>query len=183
MLTPEQQARVGGLRESHGLSEQDARTLALDPALASFFAAALAVHDSPRGVANWLLNELLGVLPDGGVEALPFGGRELGELVGLLEGGTIAGPAAKEVLADLVEAGGRPAEIVERRGLTQLDDARELEALVDQVLAAHPDNVELYRGGKTAILGFFVGQVMKASGGRANPRQVQQLVKTRLDGA
>lgn len=181
-LTPEQEAVRERYRETLGLSDQDARTLASDADLAAFFESALEAHDNPRGVANWIANELLGLLPDGGIAALPFGGRELGELVALLDGGAIAGPGAKEVLAELVETGGRPAEIVERRGLRQLDDAGELEPLVDEVLASHPDNVALYRGGKSALLGFFVGQVMKASGGRANPRLVQDLVRRRLDG-
>jgi glutaminyl-tRNA synthetase len=114
------------------------------------------------------------------VEDLPFGGRALGELVALVDGGTVTGPGAKQVLEELVEKGGEPAEIVRRRGLEQLDDAA-LEPVVAQILEAHPDNVELYRGGKTALLGFFVGQVMKATRGRANPQAVQTLLRRSLD--
>ncbi|MDY7093868.1 MAG: glutamate--tRNA ligase family protein, partial [Acidobacteriota bacterium] len=178
-LTAEEEARAEGYRQQ-GLSEQDSRTLAQDPPLAAFYEEALEAHSAPRNVANWLLNDLLGLTGEGGVEALPFGGGTLGEVVALVDGGTVTGPGAKQVLEELVEKGGEPAEIVRRRGLEQLDDAA-LEPVVAQVLEAHPDNVELYRGGKTALLGFFVGQVMKATRGRANPQAVQKLLRRGLD--
>ena len=99
----------------------------------------------------------------------------------LCDDGRISGTIAKDVFAEMLAGGGRPAEIVERKGLRQLSDADELSPVVAQVLAQNPDQVKAYRGGKTALLGFFVGQVMRATRGQADPQLVYQLLKDRLD--
>jgi Asp-tRNA(Asn)/Glu-tRNA(Gln) amidotransferase B subunit len=104
----------------------------------------------------------------------------LAGLVRLAEDGTISGPAAKDVFAELMTNGGDPAEIIAARGLTQVSDEAAIAAIVDEVIAANPDKVAAYRGGKTTLLGFFVGQSLKASGGKANPKVVQNVVASRL---
>jgi aspartyl-tRNA(Asn)/glutamyl-tRNA(Gln) amidotransferase subunit B len=106
----------------------------------------------------------------------------LGGLVGLIEDGTISGKIAKDVFADMFETGKDAATIVEEKGLKQVSDSGAIEAMIDEVIAANGDKVEEYRGGKDKLFGFFVGQVMKASKGQANPGMVNQLLRAKLDG-
>ena len=106
----------------------------------------------------------------------------LGGLVGLIEDGTISGKIAKDVFADMFETGKDAATIVEEKGLKQVSDSGAIEAMIDEVIAANGDKVEEYRGGKDKLFGFFVGQVMKASKGQANPGIVNQLLRAKLDG-
>jgi glutaminyl-tRNA synthetase len=163
-----------------GVPPQEAEVLTDNPGLARFFEQARQRCDAPAALANVLVNEVRGIAPDGEVSRLPFEGDAIGELVALVEEGTITGKIAKEVLAHLVEKGGSPREIVAAKGLQQLDDADALEALVAEVLEAHPGQLGQYRDGKTALFGFFVGQVMKRTQGRANPGVVNALLKKRL---
>ena len=167
-------------RQRYDLSELDADLLTVDMAVGDFFEAALASHPEPRSIANFMNNELQGRLGDGGYAALPFGPAEFGELVALADEGVISANIAKEILDEMVEKGGRPSEIVERRGLRQLDDSEALRSIIEQVLADNPDKVAAYRSGKTGLLGFFMGQVMRVTQGKANPQLVQQLLKERL---
>ena len=106
----------------------------------------------------------------------------LGGLVGLIEDGTISGKIAKDVFADMFETGKDAASIVEEKGLKQVSDSGAIEMMIDEVIAANGDKVEEYRGGKDKLFGFFVGQVMKASKGQANPGMVNQLLRAKLDG-
>ena len=106
----------------------------------------------------------------------------LGGLVELIEDGTISGKIAKDVFADMFETGKDAATIVEEKGLKQVSDSGAIEAMIDEVIAANGDKVEEYRGGKDKLFGFFVGQVMKASKGQANPGMVNQLLRAKLDG-
>ena len=163
-----------------GVAEQDARLLATHAALPAFFDAAVAVHGDAAAVARWITNELVRELKERDAAEIPFGGRELGELVALIDQGTITGTVAKDVFAEMVKTGEGPAALVERLGLVQMGDASELEPVIAEVIAAHPDNVAAYKAGKTALLGFFVGQVMKATRGRANPKLVKALLASRL---
>ncbi len=179
-LTADQEAAMARYRDELGLAEHDARLLAADADLCTLFEAALAVHRQPLAVANWVLHEAQRELKERPLAELPFGGAELGELVALVDAGTITGKIAKEVFAHLVAEGGKPQEIVAAKGLRQLDDEGELAAVVTGVLAEHADKAEQYRAGKTALLGFFVGQVMRATGGRANPQLVNELLRREL---
>ncbi len=179
-LTPEQERVYERYRRDHGLPEPDARLLASDPALGELFEQATRVCDHPRTVANWIVNELLRELKDKRVDDLPFGGRQLGELVSLIAGGTISGTIGKDVFAEMLATGASPRRIVEDKGLEQLTEPDQLEPLIDRVLEAHADKVAEYRAGKSALFGFFVGQVMRQSGGRANPQLANQLLKQRL---
>ncbi|MCB9746129.1 MAG: glutamine--tRNA ligase/YqeY domain fusion protein [Alphaproteobacteria bacterium] len=164
-----------------GISEDDAFLLATDPALGAFFEQALAAGTkNPQGVANQLVNELQRELK--AEREVPFGGAELAELVALIDEGVLSSKLAKDVFGAMLAGEGRPSAIVDARGLRQVSDAGALAVLVDQVLAANGDKVEQFRGGRAGLMGFFVGQVMRASKGKANPQLVQQLLGERLGG-
>ena len=185
-LSGEDRERFEHLVATHALPAQTAEVLAADAELTVFFERAVDAwpteSESPdrEGIANWLVHELLRELKERELGGLPFGPGELAELVALLAADKISGPAAKEVFEVLLEKGGRPGEIVERRGLEKVGDASALEPVVEGVLAAHGDEVTAYRGGKKQLLGFFIGQVMQKTGGTADPRTVRELLQKRL---
>ena len=179
-MTAAQHSRMEHYRDRLGLATGDASLLASDDSLAEFFEEAVHAHDNAKSVANWIINELRPHLKDRPLKSLPLTPARLAELVALIDGETISGNAGRQVFAEMMHQGGRPADIVERLGLRQVVDAGELGPVVDAVIAANPDNVALYRRGKTNLLGFFVGQVMKSTNGRANPRFVKQLLLSRL---
>ncbi|HTR53994.1 MAG TPA: Asp-tRNA(Asn)/Glu-tRNA(Gln) amidotransferase subunit GatB [Kofleriaceae bacterium] len=168
-----------------GLSPDDARTLVGERALAEYFDATVKVHPgerSARTIANWLLTELLGALNADGksIAESPLQPAQLSELVLLVEDGTISGKIGKDVFAETYQTGGSPRAIVEAKGLQQISDEATLTAIVDRVIAANPKQVEGYRGGKDGLFGFFVGQVMKETQGRANPVMTSDLLHKRL---
>ena len=163
-----------------GLSDQDAHLLARDPALVAFLDDALKAHKSPETVTNWVVNVLLGKLEEKSLADLPFGGAALGELVAMVDDGRITATVAKQIFDEMMAAGGRPEEIVAARGLEKLDDAESLGPQVDAVLAREAANVAAYRDGKKALMGYFIGQVMQATGGRANAKLVKELLAERL---
>jgi glutaminyl-tRNA synthetase len=164
-----------------GIPAEQAAVLTRDAAVAALFDQALQATQRATAVANWIVNEL----PRDAREraaSLPVTGRALGRLVELVEADTLSSSAGREVLAELLERGGDPVEIVERRGLRQVSDAAELARVADDVIAAHPAKAEEYRAGRTGLMGFFVGQAMGRSGGRANPGLLRQLLEERLGG-
>jgi glutaminyl-tRNA synthetase len=164
-----------------GIGAEEAEILTRDRATAGLVEAALAAGTaSPGGVANWAIHELPRVLGGRTLANLPFGGAALAELVALVESGTVSGSAGRDVLAEMARSGAGPADIVERRGLEQVSDPGRLEESVDRVLAAHPAKVREYRAGKTGLLGFFIGQVMKETRGTANPALTKELVERRV---
>ncbi len=169
-----------------GLSSEEADILTGDMALALWFEFALESCDSPSFVANWIVNELLGAL--GGdnladeLRDLPFSPQRFGSLVQLQDEGTISSSAAKTVFAQMLETGDDPARIVREQGLRQISSANALLPIIDEIMAANAGKVEQYRGGKTGLLGFFVGQVMRETRGAADPKAVNELVRKRLDG-
>ena len=148
--------------------------------VAMMFQAALDAGANPKAAANWLIHELPREIGSRTIDNLPFGGRELAGLVGMVEDGTLSTAAARRVLAEMVEHGGEPAEWVEKLGLRQVSDEGALAPVVDEVIAANAAKAEEYRAGKTGLLGFFVGQVMRRTGGKANPELVSRLVGERL---
>jgi len=160
-----------------GLAPGEARVLAEDAERARLFDEALTAHDDPRAVANWLVHELPRALAGRPVEETRLTGRAVGELAALASAGALSSTAAREVLDELVETGGEPAEIVRRRGLEQVSDEAELEAAVDRALAAHPAEAERFRAGEAKLQGFFVGVVMRDTGGKADPTVVQRLLR------
>lgn len=164
------------LRERHGLSHNDAGVLAANDELRRFFEQTLAAGASAEATAPWVVNEVARELRerDGAAGALTPG--LLAELLGLLTAGTITSRVAKDLLVEVAERGGSPASLVAERGLDQQFDESGLRSLIAEVLAAHPAELASYRAGKTGLRGFFVGQVMQRTRGRADPGQVQALV-------
>ncbi|MDY0028758.1 MAG: Asp-tRNA(Asn)/Glu-tRNA(Gln) amidotransferase subunit GatB [Pseudobdellovibrionaceae bacterium] len=166
---------------SYGLGVYDASVLIMERARANFYEEAAQGRD-PKLVANWVINELLGGLNKDGktLEESPVSARQLGALVSLISDQTISGKIAKDVFAEMMSSGKDPAAIVEEKGLKQVTDTGAIEKIVDEVIAENPDNVAAYKSGKDKLFGFFVGQVMKKSQGKANPDMVNDLLKQKL---
>ncbi|MDT5296182.1 MAG: aspartyl-tRNA(Asn)/glutamyl-tRNA(Gln) amidotransferase subunit [Acidobacteriota bacterium] len=169
--------------ERYELSFNDASLLTRDIALADFYERAAAVSN-PRGAANWLKGELLRELDAAGTDAdaSPVSPEELGALVRAVEEGRISGKQGKDVLAEMFKTGKGAQAVIEEQGLAQVSDAGVIEKIVTDVLAANPQQLEQYRAGKETLFGFFVGQVLKASKGKANPKVVNELLKEKLKG-
>lgn len=167
-----------------GLSAYDARVLTDDRAMAEYFEATVKSGGNPKLAANWLMGDISAYLNsnnDVSVSTLPIQPSELAELTGLIESGTISSKIAKDILPELLEKGGSPKELVESKGLIQISDTSVIEAIIDEVIAAFPKELEQYRNGKTKMLGFFVGQVIKKTGGRADPKLTNQLLAQKLN--
>ncbi len=179
---PTLQAKFERYQGELGLSEYDADILSGSVELGTFFEAALFGKNPPKLVANWIVNELMREIKDQPIEELSFGGDKLGELVALIADETISGKIGKAVFAELLSSGESPRAIVEAKGLRQISDPAELQTMIDSVLAANQDMVQQYREGQTRRFGFLVGQVLKASAGKANPALVNSLLKKTLDG-
>jgi aspartyl-tRNA(Asn)/glutamyl-tRNA(Gln) amidotransferase subunit B len=168
---------------AYGLSLQDATVLIGERERAAFFEKAANGND-PKMVANWLLTELLGALnkAEKDLSESPVSAEQLGGLLALIKDDTISGKIAKEVFAEMFQTGKDAAVIVEEKGLKQVTDTGAIETLVDEVLAENADKVAEYRSGKDKLFGFFVGQIMKKSGGKMNPGMVNDLLKEKLKG-
>ena len=166
----------------YGLSAYDASVITEERETALYYEEASTDRDR-KLVANWMTVELFGALNKSGktLANCPVSPRMLGQLVELISDGTISGRIAKDVFADMFESGKMAQTIVDEKGLKQVSDSGAIETLVDQVLAANQDKVDQYRGGKDKLFGFFVGQVMKQSGGQANPGMVNQILRKKLD--
>lgn len=168
------------LISSMGLSAYDASILISEQPIVDFFYKAAENHDS-KLVANWIINDLLGALNKEGLDITrsPISPQQLGELVDLIKTGAISGKIAKTVFDILWSDGGSPAQIVEQQGLIQITDIASIEKIIDDVIAANPEKVSQLKT-KPALAGWFVGQVMKLSGGRANPQVVNDLLKKKI---
>ncbi|HEX8097968.1 MAG TPA: hypothetical protein VF507_08025, partial [Pyrinomonadaceae bacterium] len=166
----------------YGLSYQDAAQLTADRALADYYERAAEASGNARGAANWVRSELLREMEAAGIQASasPVVPEELGALVRLIDEGKISGKQGKDVLVEMFRTGKAASVIVEEQGLVQVSDAGEIDAVIDQVLSANPKQVEQYRAGKEGLFGFFVGQVMKASKGKANPKVVNERLREKL---
>lgn len=170
--------------EQLGLSIYDARVLTDERAMAEYFEDAVAAGGDPKGVANWVTGDIAAYLNAGklSITELPLKPEELSELVGLIDDGTISGKIAKEILPELLETGGSPKAIVAERGLGMISDPSAITLVVQELLAAHPAEVEAFRGGKNKLQGFFVGQLMKRTGGRADPKLANRILNEQLKG-
>ena len=137
-----------------------------------------------RTVSNWMLSELLRVQHENHMDQETLESRippdHLAQLLGQIKEGKISGKIGKDVLDNMAETGKAPAQVIEEQGLVQISDTGELEGVVDGILAEHPDDVAEYRAGKTKLLGFFMGQVMRATQGKANPKMVNELLRKKL---
>ncbi len=163
-----------------GLSAYDASVLVSEKAIADYFEKVAAGRDG-KLAANWVINDLLGALNKAGksIDEAPVSPEQIGAIIDLIRDGTISGKIAKDLFEIVWNEGGDPKALVESRGLKQVTDTGAIEKAVDEVIAANPDKAEQARA-KPTMAGWFVGQVMKATGGKANPQAVNDLVKAKL---
>ncbi len=175
-------ARMQRFVREYGLPEYDASVLTSSKALADYYEACVALYREPKVVSNWMMVELLRALNRDGmeVEQARVTPTHLADLLKLIDAGTISGTLAKTVFEDMYTTGKSAAEIVQEKGLRQISDEGALLAAIEQILAAHPNEVRDYRGGRDKLFGFFVGQVMKATQGKANPQTVNKLLRETL---
>ncbi|MBD2186319.1 Asp-tRNA(Asn)/Glu-tRNA(Gln) amidotransferase subunit GatB [Aerosakkonema funiforme] len=165
-----------------GLSAYDARVLTDDRTVTEYFEATVAAGANSKQAANWVMGDITAYLNNEKltISQIALKPDTLGELISLIEAGTISGKIAKEILPELLTKGGSAKDLVESKGLTQISDSSALETIIDEILAANPKELEQYRNGKTKLLGFFVGQVMKKTSGRADPVLTNQLLAQKL---
>ena len=165
-----------------GLPPYDTEVLTASRALADYFEAGVTAHGNAKGVGNWVMGEITRALNDSGttIENCPVTPVQLAELLKLIDNGTISGKIAKTVFDEMWKSGKAPQTIVEEQGLVQVSDSGAIEGIIDEIMAANAGQVEEYRSGKEKVFGFFVGQVMKASRGKANPSVVNELLLNRL---
>jgi aspartyl-tRNA(Asn)/glutamyl-tRNA(Gln) amidotransferase subunit B len=168
--------------QDYGLPEYDAGVLITSRSLADYFESCVKEYPKPKVVSNWVMGDLLRELKNDGKEAeeSPLKPQQLAAMLKLIDAGTISGKIAKDVFIEMYRTGKSPDAIVKEKGLVQVSDESEIEKMVDQVLAANLNEVKKFRDGKDALFGFFVGQVMKQSRGKANPGKVNELLKKKL---
>ncbi len=176
------EARFRRFRDGLGLPEYDAQVLTAEKEVADYFEAALTAYDEPKKISNWVMGEVMRELNDRGATLADckLRAQDLGRLVKLVDDGIVSGTIAKNVFKELFETGGDPEAHVKAKGLAQISDTSAIEGLVDEVLAENPSEVERYKGGDRKLTGFFVGQVMKKSKGKANPGLVNQLLVKKM---
>ena len=179
---PEQRRRR--FMDSYELSYADASQLVSARSLADYYEEAAITSGNPRATANWIRSELLRELETAGIDASasPVGAKDLGELIRIIDSGKISGKQAKDLLVEMFKTRKSADAIIAEKGLVQVSDTGEIDNLIDEVIAANPDQLANYRSGKEALFGFFVGQVIKASKGKANPKIVNDRLKIKLQG-
>ncbi|OGW59558.1 MAG: aspartyl/glutamyl-tRNA amidotransferase subunit B [Nitrospirae bacterium RBG_16_64_22] len=166
----------------YGLSEYDAAFLSEERAAADYFEETVRLSGQPKTAANWIMGDLTRFLNEAGGEiaASPVTPERLAEMLKLIADGTISGKIAKTIFEEMFKSGKDAAIVVKEKGLVQVSDAGEIERVIEQVMADNPNELAAYRGGKEKLFGFFVGQVMKKSGGKANPAKVNEILKAKL---
>jgi aspartyl-tRNA(Asn)/glutamyl-tRNA(Gln) amidotransferase subunit B len=168
--------------KDYGLSEQDAVVLIGSKELATYYEACVALFPQPKMVSNWVTSELLRELKKDQreIDQCPVKPEDLANLLKLIDDGIISGKIAKNVFEEMYSTQKSPKRIIEEKGLEQVTDEGEIRAVIDTVVAAHPSQVKDYRKGKEKLLGFFVGQVMKQTRGKANPKIVNEILREKL---
>jgi aspartyl-tRNA(Asn)/glutamyl-tRNA(Gln) amidotransferase subunit B len=166
----------------YGLRDYDAQVLTATRAMAEYYEKVASVSGDPKLAANWVSVELMGMLKADGkeIETSPVSAENLGELLAMVAKGELTGKLAKEVLPKMYSTGDAARAIVEREGLKAISDTGALEKIVDEVIAGNPKQVEQYKSGKTTLVQFFIGQVMKATRGQADPGTAGEIVKRKL---
>ena len=175
--------RVSRYIDQLGLDLETAETIVAERSVADFFEKAVQVGTSDsKQIANWVRNDLLRVLNESSrtISELAITPEGLARLVGLIEKGTISGKIAKEIFAEMIESGGDPASIVDRKGLSQITDPEEIRAVARTILSENRSQAEAFRNGKSALMGFFIGQLMKKTSGRANPELAKSIFDEEL---
>ena len=163
-----------------GLNSEVANTLARDEHLSSFYEDALGVLNSPVSLANIVANEVARELKEKQSDDLKFNAKQISELVKMVDNETISSKIAKQVFEEMAKTGENPTQIVEDKGLVQISDPSKILPIIDEIIAKNPDNIAKFKAGNTKLLGFFVGQVLKSTGGKANPKVVNELVAQKL---
>jgi aspartyl-tRNA(Asn)/glutamyl-tRNA(Gln) amidotransferase subunit B len=171
--------RLERLKSQYGISDYEAKILVQHKEIGDFFEEAVKFLKEPKMIANWLLNDLLGLLRERQipVEESPVSPEGLADLVRLIKEGVISTKIGKEVIREMVDTGKTASQIVEERGLRQITDEAQIRRIVEEVLSRFPQEVERFKKGEEKLLGFFVGQVMKETGGKANPRLVNRIIR------
>ncbi len=169
-------------RSELGLPAYDAGVLSAERPIAEYFEALVALYNNPKICSNWVMSEILGALKDKNITIAecPVSPQQLAGILQRIDDNTISGKIAKAVFEDIWLTGKSADQVIEEKGLKQVSDSGTIEAIVDEVIAANPAQVAEYRSGKDKLMGFFVGQVMQASKGKANPGMVNQLLKKKL---
>jgi aspartyl-tRNA(Asn)/glutamyl-tRNA(Gln) amidotransferase subunit B len=169
--------------DQHGLPAYDAELLTSDRELADYFEDCVRLFPQPKTVSNWVMGSLLGLLNarGKGIEVSPVTAENLAQLLALVEEGVISGKIAKAVFDEMAQTGKPAKKIVEEKGLVQITDTDAIDEVISQVIANNPKEVEAYKNGKTKLMGFFVGQVMKATRGKANPKLVNEILRRKLE--
>ena len=168
----------------YDLPSYDADILTSDRDLAEYFEACLQDFNQPKAVSNWIMGSLLGLLKAAGksIEQAPISASDLAELLKLVDDGTISGKIAKSVFDEMAQSDKSARQIVAEQGLVQISDSSAIDDIVSKILAANPAEVQAYKSGKTKLLGFFVGQVMRETRGQANPKMVNEILVKKLAG-
>jgi aspartyl-tRNA(Asn)/glutamyl-tRNA(Gln) amidotransferase subunit B len=177
-------ARMKRFVSEFALSEYNAGMLTASKAVADYFESCVKLFNQPKTVSNWVMGELTRELKNSGIDASasPVSPERLVSLLQLVERGTISLKVAREIFPEVYSSGKTPEQIVQEKGLIQVSDEGALDKTIDDVLAKNPTQVAQFKDGKQQVLGFLVGQVMKASGGKANPGKVNELLKKRFAG-
>ncbi|HUJ76869.1 MAG TPA: Asp-tRNA(Asn)/Glu-tRNA(Gln) amidotransferase GatCAB subunit B, partial [bacterium] len=178
------EAKARRYAQAYGLSDYDAGVLVAEREVAEFFEAVVAAGAAPKRAANWITGDLAARFNEdkSRVADLKFKAADLADMIRRIEAGELSGAMGKQVFAAMYETGKPPAHLVQELGLAQVSDQGALEKIIAQVLAANPEQVQQFRAGKDKVFGFFVGQVMKASKGQANPALVNDLLRKHLAG-
>ncbi|UCM99185.1 glutamine--tRNA ligase/YqeY domain fusion protein [Sulfurimonas sp. SWIR-19] len=179
-MTEEQKKVFGKYTDTLKLNNEVANTLARDTFLCDFFEEALSTCNAPVTLSNIVVNEVARVLKNTDAEALKFGPVHIAQLAKMIEEDIISSKIAKQVFEDMSKSGENPTQIVEAKGLVQISDPAQILPVIDEVIANNPDNVAKYKAGNNKLFGFFVGQVLKKTDGKANPKIVNELVKQKL---
>jgi aspartyl-tRNA(Asn)/glutamyl-tRNA(Gln) amidotransferase subunit B len=167
----------------YGIPAYDAGVLTASRALADYYEEAARETNEPKLSSNWIMGELLRLLNEDNreVKDCPISPKGLADIINMVKGGQISGKIAKEVFEEMYRTGKTAADIVKAKGLTQISDEGELKRIVEEVVNANPDNVAKFKTGKTNVMGFFVGEIMKATKGKANPGVINKLLKEKLE--
>ncbi|MDH4236033.1 MAG: Asp-tRNA(Asn)/Glu-tRNA(Gln) amidotransferase GatCAB subunit B, partial [Nitrospira sp.] len=177
-------ARAKRFVSDYGLPEYDAALLTASKGMAEYFEACVKLFNQPKTVSNWVMGELTRELNNSGmdVSVSPVSPERLVELLQMVDKGAISLKVAREIFPEVYSSGKRSEQIVQEKGLTQVSDEGALDKIIEEVLAKSPAQVAQFKEGKQQVVGFLVGQVMKASGGKANPGKVNELLKKKLAG-
>jgi glutaminyl-tRNA synthetase len=179
-MTKEEQKLFDRYTSELKINTEVANTLARDAYLSYFYQEVLDIIKSPINLANMVANEVAREIKENGVENLKFDAKKVAQLVKMLDDETISNKIAKQVFEEMAKSSKEPKDIVEEKGLIQISDISIISPIIDEVIAKNPDNVEKFKAGNKKLLGFFVGQVLKSTGGKANPKVVNELVAKKL---